>query len=141
APTPPATTPPPTPPSPPAQSTAANESPPAPSTPAATLQPATPPPPAQAVTPPPSPQVAAVNLDLIRRQLAQLATSQRCAAVDGDVRDGGAVTLTGLAGNSSADSLRQGLSGLTIPGSVEWQVQAVDQAFCPALDVVHPIMP
>jgi eukaryotic-like serine/threonine-protein kinase len=97
------------------------------------------PPPATHSAAPPPVQLAAVNLDLIRNQLAQLASGQPCALVDGDIGHDGAVTLTGMAGASAASALRQGLAGLTIPGAVQWQVQSVDQSFCQALDVLHPI--
>ena len=116
----------------------------------ATTQPQTPPAPpptgtaattSPAAAPAPQPRVAAVDLSLIRNQVAQLAAGQQCATVDGDVAAGGAVTLSGLAGVSAANALRQGLAGLTLPGAVQWQVQSVDQAFCPALDVLHPIAP
>jgi eukaryotic-like serine/threonine-protein kinase len=107
---------------------------------------AAPPPTTVAAMPPPAThsaappvQLAAVNLDLIRNQLAQLASGQPCALVDGDIGHDGAVTLTGMAGASAASALRQGLAGLTIPGAVQWQVQSVDQSFCQALDVLHPI--
>jgi tRNA A-37 threonylcarbamoyl transferase component Bud32 len=99
------------------------------------------PPASTAAAPSPQPQVAAVDLNLIRNQVAQLASAQQCATIDGDIRAGGAVTLTGLAGVTAANALRQGLAGLTIPGAVQWQVESVDQAFCPALDVLHPIAP
>jgi eukaryotic-like serine/threonine-protein kinase len=98
------------------------------------------PPSANSITPPTATQVA-VNLDLIRNQVAQLASAQRCAIVDGDIGHDGAVTLTGMAGASAANALRQGLAGLTIPGAVQWQVQSVDQSFCQALNVLHPISP
>ncbi len=89
--------------------------------------------------PPQALKVASVNLDLIRNQVVQLASSQQCAIVDGDIGHDGAVTLTGLAGVSAADALRQGLAGLTFPAAVQWQVQSVDQSFCQALNVLHPI--
>jgi hypothetical protein len=61
--------------------------------------------------------------------------------VDGDIGQDGTVTLTGLAGISAANALRQGLAGLTIPGAVQWQVQSVEPSFCHALDLLHPISP
>jgi eukaryotic-like serine/threonine-protein kinase len=129
---------------PPTSATTAGTAP--PPTPASTAPSPTPasitPSPAPATASPPSPpKVASVNLDLIRNQVAQLASSQQCAIVDGDIGEDGAVTLTGLAGVSATDALRQGLAGLTIPGAVQWQVQSVDKSFCRALDVLHSITP
>lgn len=93
-------------------------------------------------TPPaPAPQVASAGLDTIRQQVAQLAASQRCAVVNGGVTDGGNVMLAGLAGTSAADALRQGLSGITNPGAVDWRISSLDPIFCPALDTLHPIVP
>jgi eukaryotic-like serine/threonine-protein kinase len=99
--------------------------------------------PATDTTPPaPAPQQSAsAGLDTIRQQVAQLAASQSCALVNGGVQDGGNVTLTGLAGTSAADALRQALGGITIPGAVDWRVSSVDPIFCPALDTLHPIVP
>jgi eukaryotic-like serine/threonine-protein kinase len=107
----------------------------------ASTAPAGAPPPSVTATAAPPLKLASVNLDLIRNQVAQLASSQRCAIVDGDIGHDGGVTLTGMAGASAADALRQGLAGLTIPGAVQWQVQSVDRSFCQALDVLHPITP
>lgn len=92
-------------------------------------------------TPRPAVKLAAADLGLIRDQVAQFASTKRCAIVDGDVGHDGTVTLTGLAGASAANALRQGLAGLTIPGAVQWQVQSVEPSFCQALDVLHPIAP
>jgi len=121
----------------------------------APAQPIQTPPPAQTAAPPqqpvapatdntppaPNPQVASAGLDTIRQQVAQLAAGQSCALVNGGVRDGGNVTLDGLAGTSAADALRQALGGITMPGAVDWRVNSVDPIFCPALDTLHPIVP
>jgi serine/threonine-protein kinase len=94
----------------------------------------------QTTAPPPGP-TASAGLDIIRQQVAQLAAGQNCAVVNGGVQDSGNVTLSGLAGTSAADALRQALGGITIPGAVDWRVSSVDPVFCPALDTLHPIVP
>jgi hypothetical protein len=100
------------------------------------------PPPANPVTAPPAePQIAAVNADLIRHRIAQLASDQPCALVDGGVGDDGHVTVTALAGGPAAQALRQRVDGLSLPGAVHWHVQPVDESFCQALDVLRPIAP
>jgi hypothetical protein len=38
------------------------------------------------------------------------------------------------------DSVRAGLANMTIPGGIDWQVASVDPVFCPAIDVLQPIM-
>ncbi len=38
------------------------------------------------------------------------------------------------------ERLRQSLTGIVPPGSVDWNVRGVDSFFCPALDIVHPIV-
>ncbi|HVC59377.1 MAG TPA: protein kinase [Acetobacteraceae bacterium] len=88
-----------------------------------------------------APQLASAGLDTIRQQIAQLAANQNCALIEGGVRDDGNVTLTGLAGPSAADAVRQALAGLTIPGAVDWQIDSVNPIFCPALGALHPIVP
>lgn len=144
---------------------AAAPAPPAPATPSPTAPASAPtpvqaPPPAQTAQapassqPPPSatpatqttplaaaPQVASAGLDIIRQQVAQLAASQSCALIDGGMRDGGNVTLTGLAGAAAADALRQSLARVTIPGAVDWRVNSVASVFCPALNALHPTVP
>jgi tRNA A-37 threonylcarbamoyl transferase component Bud32 len=111
---------------------------PAPTPPAAALPTPTPPAPSPS---PPAAQLASAGLDTIRQQVAQLAASQNCALIDGGMRDGGNVTLNGVAGASAADALRQALAGLTIPGAVDWRVSSVDPIFCPVLETLHPIAP
>jgi tRNA A-37 threonylcarbamoyl transferase component Bud32 len=91
--------------------------------------------------PAPAQQLSSAGLDIIRRQVAQLAAGQRCALIDGGVRDRGDVLLAGLAGAPAADALRQALGGITIPSAVDWQIHSVDPVFCPALEALHPIMP
>ena len=100
--------------------------------------------PASPPSPAPSPQplqLAAAGLDTIRQQIADLTLKQPCMLIDGSVRANGDVTLTGLAGQSDADAFRQALSGITIPGAVDWRVNTVDAAFCPALNTLAPIDP
>jgi len=95
---------------------------------------------ALAPTRPPQPlQLASAGLDTIRQQIADLTTRQPCALIDGSMRPNGDVTLTGLAGRSEADAFRQALSGITVPGAVNWRVSTVDPTFCPALSAVGPI--
>jgi serine/threonine-protein kinase len=118
-------------------------------TPAPAAQPATPAPenPPSANAPPantpaaPASQVASAGLDTIRQQVAQLTAGASCAVVNGGVGDGGNISLDGFAGTAAADALRQGLSGITSPGTVTWRVSSVDPIFCPALDTLHPIVP
>ena len=93
-------------------------------------------------TPPSQPvQLASAGLDTIRQQIADLTTRQSCALIGGSIRPNGDVTLTGLAGRSEADAFRQALSGVTVPGAVNWRVNTVDPTFCPALNAVGPIDP
>ena len=44
-----------------------------------------------------------------------------------------------MAAPPTLDALRQGLAGLSIPGSVDWQVASADPLFCPALDIISPL--
>jgi hypothetical protein len=107
-------------------------------------QPATQSPPALPVAqpqPPPNPPVAFAGLDALRQQIAQWASNRRCALLQGDVQDGGTVTLAGFAGTPVTDELRQSLAGIVPPGQVDWGVRSLDPVFCPALDVLHPIAP
>ena len=92
-------------------------------------------------TTPPNTQVAMVGVDAIRRQVAQITASQRCAALEGNVKDGGSVTVTGIAGSTAANAVRSDLATAAAPDAVDWNVISVDPLFCPALDVVHPIAP
>ena len=101
--------------------------------------PAVPPP---AVPPPAVPArdpTGPAALEALRSQIAQLVAARRCVVVDGDVTDGGSVSLKGMAAPPTLDALRQGLAGLSIPGSVDWQVASADPLFCPALDIISPL--
>ena len=106
-------------------------------------QPAQPTLPVQPVTapPPPAPDpTSPAALEALRGQIAQIIATQRCAAVDGDVSGSGAANLKGAAGLPAADSMVTGLASLALPGGVNWQVVKVDAVFCPALDILQPIM-
>lgn len=77
----------------------------------------------------------------LRRQLAEWVNTQHCALVGGDVSDVGAVTLSGYAGNSVVDSMRQSVVGFAPPNQIDWRVNGIDTVFCPALDLLHPTTP
>ena len=105
--------------------------------------PSSPPPAApQAATPPTAAssagntqQVASVSLQAIRRQVQEIVAGQRCATLNGAVQDGGTIAVSGLAGRTAADAVRDALAG----SPLDWQVKSVDPYYCRALDVVHPI--
>ena len=94
---------------------------------------------APVVPPPPNPTSPAA-LESLRGQIAQLIANQRCAAIEGDVGSTGSATLKGTAAPPVPDVLRNNLTTLTIPGGVNWQVVAVDPVFCPALDILQPVV-
>ena len=103
---------------------------------------ATPSPPPTIATPPPAKeQLALAGLDAMRHQIAEWASSRRCAILQGDVRERGAVALSGFAGNSAVDGLRQGLAGIVPPGQIDWRVAGVDTAFCSTLDTLRAVVP
>jgi len=95
------------------------------------------------VTPPsvvqPPQQLAAVNPGVLRREIADWANSRPCTVLGGDVGDGGSVTLNGLANSGSVEDLRQGLTSLTSPGSINWRVTGVNPVFCAALNALRPV--
>ena len=98
------------------------------------------PPPAPAPQPEPQ-QTAAVSLGALRAQIAQWVRDQHCALLGGQVGDTGSVTLAGLAGAPTVDQLRQGITSFVPPGQINWQVNGVNEVFCPTLDLLHPIVP
>jgi serine/threonine-protein kinase len=89
----------------------------------------------------PNPQVAIAGLDALRRQIAQWVSSRSCAVLGGDLADDGVLAMNGYAGNRSVEELRHGLASFVPPGQVEWHVTGVDQVFCAALNLLHPIVP
>ncbi|HLJ06662.1 MAG TPA: protein kinase [Acetobacteraceae bacterium] len=98
--------------------------------------------PVQPATPPPdTQQTAAISLGNLRTQIAQWVTEQHCALLGGAVGDSGAVTLAGYAGDPSVDQMRQGLASLAPNAQLNWQVNGVNQVFCPALDLLRPTVP
>jgi serine/threonine-protein kinase len=101
----------------------------------------TPEPPPAPVAQPGNQQLAMAGVAGLRSQIAQWASGRSCALLGGDVRDGGAVALSGLAGNRVVDELRQSLATFVSPSQIDWRVNGVDQVFCPALDALHPVVP
>jgi eukaryotic-like serine/threonine-protein kinase len=111
-----------------------------PSAPVAIAPPIAPTPP-PAATQPEHQQLAAVSQEGLRRQIAQWVSSRNCALLAGDVRDGGSVSLSGLAGNRVVEDLRQGIAAFVPPGQIDWRVTGVDPVFCPTLDALRPAEP
>jgi serine/threonine-protein kinase len=114
---------------------------PPPAPPVSVAQPPVAPTPVQPATPPDTQQTAAISLGNLRTQIAQWATEQHCALLGGAVGDSGAVTLAGYAGDTSVDQMRQGLASLAPNAQLNWQVNGVNQVFCPALDLLRPTVP
>jgi serine/threonine-protein kinase len=115
-----------------------------PPAPVAAVQPPPQPPPSPAPAVQPSSQqvaIAAVGVDGVRRQIAQWASSRNCALLGGDVHDGGAVSLSGLAGKAELDDVRRGVPGIASPTDIDWDVKGVDPFYCPTLDMLRPIVP
>ena len=101
-------------------------------------------PPVTAASPQPqqdTQQVALANLSALRGQIAEWVRSQQCAVLGGNVGDGGAITVSGLAGDKTVQGLRQGVASFAPPGQIDWQVSGVNQVFCPALNAIHPLVP
>jgi serine/threonine protein kinase len=101
--------------------------------------------PAVAAPPPPPPvttaQATAAGLDVMRRQIAQYIAGRRCALLGGDFSDNGSAALSGFAGSTFANEVRQDIEGITSPNGIDWRVSSVDPVFCPALDALRPTVP
>jgi hypothetical protein len=93
------------------------------------------------VQPPANQSVAVASPETLRRQVAQWASGHHCALLQGDVRDGGTITLAGLIGAPFADEMRQSLASIAPPGQIDWGVRSLNSVFCPVLDVFRPIAP
>ena len=96
-----------------------------------------------AVAPPvPAPPSApAFSPAALRAQLAAAIGANACALVDPAVAQNGDVTVTGLAGQDAAASLRTTLTGIAGAHPMDWRVQALQPVFCPALSLLRPISP
>jgi serine/threonine-protein kinase len=86
-------------------------------------------------------QPATAGPDALRAHIAELVAARSCAVLGGNLGDNGAVTLNGLAGHGTIEELRQGLSTLAPGNQINWRVTAVNRVFCPALTMLHPIVP
>lgn len=64
---------------------------------------------------------------------------QDCTLLESDVRDGGLVSLAGLAGSTVVAELRQAIGGMVPAGQLGWRVNGIDPVFCPVLDTLRPI--
>lgn len=80
-------------------------------------------------------QLAATSLQAVRQQIHRMLAAQKCSALAGTVQDSGTIVLSGFAGTTAADSIREALAGRPL----DWLVTSVEPYYCPALDVVHPI--
>lgn len=81
------------------------------------------------------------NLAALRGQIADWVRGRQCAALGGNIGDGGAITLSGLAGEQTVDALRQGIASFAPPGQVDWHVDGINRVFCPALNALRPLVP
>jgi eukaryotic-like serine/threonine-protein kinase len=90
---------------------------------------------------PPPQQVALAGFDVMRRQIAQYIAGRHCALLGGDLSDNRSVALSGFAGSTSVNELRQGIDGITSASDIDWRVGSVDPVFCPALDALRPTVP
>jgi serine/threonine-protein kinase len=88
-----------------------------------------------------NPQHAPADLGAMRRQIAQYIAGHGCTLLGGDILDGGSAALTGFAGLSGIDDLRQGIAGIVSPNAIDWRAGGVDPVFCPALDALRPTVP
>ena len=86
-----------------------------------------------------TPSQVAVDLSPVRQQLEQILANARCALLNGAAQNGGGITVSGLAGGSAADQVRQAIATIETHGSANWNVTAVDPVFCAALDLLHAI--
>jgi hypothetical protein len=86
-------------------------------------------------------QATAAGLDVMRRQIAQYIAGRRCALLGGDFSDNGSAALSGFAGSTFANEVRQDIEGITSPNGIDWRVSSVDPVFCPALDALRPTVP
>ena len=119
-----------------------------PRTPPAAVLPKPAPPPAPATQPaaapapaPAPPNVPAFSPTALRTQLAAAIDATACALVDPSVSQDGGVTVTGLAGQEAAGSLRTTLADIAGAHPMDWRVQALQPVFCPALALLRPISP
>ena len=93
-----------------------------------------------AATTPPSPVAAATPRQLAMAGLAplrQMLGQAQCSVAAAVLQDSGALTVAGLIGRAQATALREHLAGAAGGAPLQWQAQAVDPVFCPALDAIH----
>jgi len=94
------------------------------------------------VTPPatPGPVTPQADLnDVLRGEIAAFVSRLQCSMLDGDVRDR-LVEVSGIAGKSAIDALRQKLSALGLSGPPPSpRLAQVDQTFCPWEDLLRPV--
>jgi len=105
------------------------------------LQPTPPQSPGNTSVAPPPEQVAAIGLGSLRQQIERVLSAAPCVLVDGAVQDGGAVTVTGIAGRLADDALRHEVTDAAGSHALDWRVQRVDPVFCDALSAIRPVTP
>jgi len=98
-------------------------------------------PPPEPVVQPGQQQLAAVGLDILRRQIARWVSGRICALLGGTLAENGTVTLNGLADRQSIEDLREGLGSFVTTAHTDWRVDCVDPVFCPALNALSLLTP
>jgi hypothetical protein len=87
------------------------------------------------------PQVAVLTPAQMRPALASALAGTPCAFTTGNLPSGGPATVRGVASAAALGDMRQTAEGVTPGLTIDWNVLAIDQQFCPVLDVLHGLQP
>jgi serine/threonine-protein kinase len=87
------------------------------------------------------PQVAVLTPAQMRPALAAALAGTLCSFTTGNLPSSGPAAVRGVASASALGDMRQTAEGATPGLTIDWNVLAIDQQFCPVLDVLHGLQP
>jgi serine/threonine-protein kinase len=91
------------------------------------------------VTPPQ--QTAVLTPAMMRPALAQALATAPCSFTSGALPPSGVATVRGVASGPALGEMRQNAEGATPGLTIDWGVTAIDDQFCPVLDLIHGLAP
>ncbi len=88
-----------------------------------------------------SQQTAVLTPAMMRPALAQALAAAPCSFTSGALPPSGVATVRGVASGPALGEMRQNAEAATPGLTIDWGVTAIDDQFCPVLDLIHGLAP
>jgi serine/threonine protein kinase len=89
----------------------------------------------------PPTQTAMLTPAMMRPALAQALAATPCSFTTGGLPPTGGATVRGVASGPALGEMRESAEGATPGLAIDWGVTAIDDQFCPVLDLIHGLAP